>query len=1414
MVTSSTSHLPYPKSWDEFEDICADLFQWEWNDNNTVRYGRQGQRQDGVDIYGRPDGVRYAGVQCKGKRKFPPPPLKISEINAEVEKAKAFVPALTELTIATAADDGGELQDHARRLTQQHAVLGLFSVNVIGWGELSRRITQHSHLLEKHFSFVGVQTLSKKIDALPRAIVEAIRDETAAGHAVPSIFSGGAEASIAQALERDLSMRYESAVRRSLTPEAGKIDEFQALADNALEQQYSAVSPALRRRVLLRAARSAAVRGSVARAEALLEAAEYLIGEDSDVPARARIAEAQGDINAALAILRDCLNPDCRSTLFNVLFRARGHDAALEWYNEEKLSTPLLTIYGVHTLVLCHLQKNDIEGIRNALDALTPDQAAEAPFFLSIRASALMASVVPGPERDGIIAGLPLDVRRVHVAINESDAAIRLDKAAADLASFLSLAATLGLKEAKRIAEAYVTWCDLLHPHRKLTGLERLRKEMADPKAALSRVQFAFAYDSEFQPEKMVQYLARREELGGLDDLELRAKLVLLLHADDPGAVATLIAKYRPQFEAGYPAGSMICIEIQALAMAGEATSARVIFEAHRHEFPSEVLAGLEAEVAKAEGVDPVAADLRAYQITNTTETLRSLLGSVIRKSDHRAIARYSEELYLRTGDLQDVARAAQAFINLGDGKEFVRVMEARPLLKERKPGLARQYGWELFRMGRLKTAKEIADSLPNLSTTERDLQLEIAIAIESGEWESLAVPLAAYLENTSKYSGIELIRAAHLAQASGSGPMMDLLNAAIVKADTDPNVWLGAYRLIMEEGLEEDVPQAHEWFQRAFTLSGADGPVQRYELKDLIPQQHEWNKRTLSISASIVQGDVPFIIAAEGLRTTVTDIFLRNLVRNAALTDARNRVALSLFSGNRAPVACGELTCLAFDISSLLVLGWLGLLSAIFRVFEKIALPATVLTELFDGRRRVQRFQKSRIRRAEQIQQAIARGRIKVVRCAVRANDPLNDEVGLEFAALVRAAEDAKGVVLRPAPVHRPGLDQIDAIVCDKTESLTDMQTLLAVLVDRGAVDESTEQTAKAYFDLHDSRWPNAAQPKLAEPLYIDDVALAYLQYTGLFDIVMNVFKDVRVDSEIEREVLSVIDHSRHVTETLSKIDEMRVVIRDANAAGKVVFGPRRVEREEDEDGISLSTLHLLSDLTGADAVVCDDRSLNKESFAQDLAGKRVRCLTTLDLIEELHSRRTISDAERRMYRHKLRTGGATLMPVEGNEIAVAAMRSGASRSAELKAIVESIDLARVAEIPRFPREAPWFASLNMTVRVAIFEIWKAEKDFDRAAMFSDQVMDLLPRLEDWIVCWRDTPPPDWVEAVTRISVASLSIPVELEDEAATSAYNQWLERRVLEPLRSTAPERYRGIVANIKDFIERAREDHDEAE
>ena len=93
MPSHTTAKLPMSKSWDEFENICADVIKKIWKDDYIIHNGCSGQKQNGVDIYGKP--VRYngdyCGVQCKNKK------TDLSEIKEEVSKAESFKPELKEL---------------------------------------------------------------------------------------------------------------------------------------------------------------------------------------------------------------------------------------------------------------------------------------------------------------------------------------------------------------------------------------------------------------------------------------------------------------------------------------------------------------------------------------------------------------------------------------------------------------------------------------------------------------------------------------------------------------------------------------------------------------------------------------------------------------------------------------------------------------------------------------------------------------------------------------------------------------------------------------------------------------------------------------------------------------------------------------------------------------------------------------------------------------------------------------------------------------------------------------------------------------------------------------------------------------------------------------------------------------------
>jgi hypothetical protein len=151
--TPTTSEIPIPKSWDEFEDIVADIYVREWADKHLQRNGRAGQRQNGVDIFGRPayaNGLR-AGIQCKRleERK-----LTSATIKAEVKKAESFEPPLFEFIVVTTDKRDALVQKAVRVLNDERTNDGKFAVHVVFWEDVCSKLASIGNydLLIKHFA--------------------------------------------------------------------------------------------------------------------------------------------------------------------------------------------------------------------------------------------------------------------------------------------------------------------------------------------------------------------------------------------------------------------------------------------------------------------------------------------------------------------------------------------------------------------------------------------------------------------------------------------------------------------------------------------------------------------------------------------------------------------------------------------------------------------------------------------------------------------------------------------------------------------------------------------------------------------------------------------------------------------------------------------------------------------------------------------------------------------------------------------------------------------------------------------------------------------------------------------------------------------------------------------------------------
>ena len=216
MSSLLNKQIPPPASWDEFEDMCCDLWRLLWNNPNAQKNGRQGQAQAGVDVYGQPDGgSEWAGVQCKGKDNYAEKTLTEKELRDEVDKAKKFTHPITkEYVMATTGLRDAKIQKVAREITQKHQKEGLFPVHVWFWEDIRKKLAEYDGLIKKYYPDLYATTVGNvQIDRMEQMLEEL----TTPG--VSETSNAEMEVEVLQRVEQDRGLLRESIVAEALTSE-------------------------------------------------------------------------------------------------------------------------------------------------------------------------------------------------------------------------------------------------------------------------------------------------------------------------------------------------------------------------------------------------------------------------------------------------------------------------------------------------------------------------------------------------------------------------------------------------------------------------------------------------------------------------------------------------------------------------------------------------------------------------------------------------------------------------------------------------------------------------------------------------------------------------------------------------------------------------------------------------------------------------------------------------------------------------------------------------------------------------------------------------------------------------------------------------------------------------------------------
>lgn len=146
-----TLSFPPPKNWDDFESLTSQVARYKLA-GEFDRYGRQGQKQSGVDIYGYDYEDVLTGIQCKHKGNAKSRSGKVvtdltdKMIDGEVRLADNFNPALKVFIIATTSFRDIAIQDHINGINEARRGGSLPKVGLWTWETFEEEINRHSIL--------------------------------------------------------------------------------------------------------------------------------------------------------------------------------------------------------------------------------------------------------------------------------------------------------------------------------------------------------------------------------------------------------------------------------------------------------------------------------------------------------------------------------------------------------------------------------------------------------------------------------------------------------------------------------------------------------------------------------------------------------------------------------------------------------------------------------------------------------------------------------------------------------------------------------------------------------------------------------------------------------------------------------------------------------------------------------------------------------------------------------------------------------------------------------------------------------------------------------------------------------------------------------------------------------------------
>ncbi|MEL7282563.1 MAG: hypothetical protein AAGK79_19585, partial [Pseudomonadota bacterium] len=1300
MPTPSTIDLPPPSSWDEFEVICADLWSEIWGDRDTQLYGRRGQRQNGVDIRGVDRQNKQCGAQCKGKRNWPLSKLTTDEIDSEIAKAKKFHPKLDEFILLTTAPNDVTVQDHVASLNKSKSGSIGFRVEVYSWDEIRRRLSNYPNLLQKHYP--GIFRTPVAAEVFDKEV------ETHLSRIISARFFGGFD-----------------------TEQSAK-----QLSERLAHGDLVDASPTTRMVGLAWCARLLSVSNRNS-AQSALKSAKSLGNCDEITIAEAFLDAADDRVSDALASLNEIDTSEARSAALIVQLNHVGPSDAIRWSAEAGYGWNDYDNGGRTRLILSASETGNWNLLETCLEALAKANESLTPALASVSARASLQLALPEEMRASLDHSPPFFAREFRLsstvrADSYRDQAIRLYQVASRKLR------AIGLDGSALIQEDFELWLKLSATSTREDAKTELRAHLKDRALRMRRANLALQFGVEIDRDQLLKELDQEiaRSGGGSVDTGCTA-LAVALTASSPKAALFEFRKRRSTIEKAIAEENLLGLEIELLARSEMGVEARHLLNSKCELLGDGKADDLDRMIRVAEGADPSALLRAQYEEDNNLQTLAHLVDELFDSQAWETCHRYSAELFERTESFVDAKRHIRVLTETKRFSDAVKVLDAHPhLLEDRE--LGKVFSWSLYEIGDVVRSIKVAEGL---LSNEHDPELSRMLTnayVAKGNWEKLPQQIENTWDNRVQLSAQELLQAAQMAQVTGHSREKELVRAAVAKSETDGFAFAGAYFLASKGGWEES-DEVASWLQRAISLSDDNGPMYRADLREIVDKQLGWNEHATRTVDTFRASQCPIFVAAEALNRHLVDFTLSRSEANQSEDKRSSVIAIPSFSGKRQPVAVGE-TDVGLDATSLMTLLSIRMLESVFEHFEQVNLPHSTMGWLLEEISEVRYHQPSRIERAETLCQLILDGKVTVRSAHPFRVTKLEQEIGNELAALVGNADSdrSKGgqaFVVRGFPISRVGsLGDETANLSGWDHLFVSTSSAVEFLHEEGRISTKARDTALEYLALQEASWPEEIAISSGSNCYLDDLTVSHLQHLNLLDLFCSCAVNVIIDEATQSEAMALRKHKQHLSKVETSLVELRQTLSREISAGRVTLLANDSGEDEFDDKRRLwshPTMSVFGSLSSPDAIVVDDRFLNRHATAERSNGRSM-VYSTLDILKTLQTNKGISDDDYFRALNKLRQRGHLFVPLEMEElrayVSEVTVKEGQLRVGRNLLQIQAYYLfARFSECLTVPDDMHWLLRSNRVVNDIIREQWKGAKDLQLSRAISSWLFSLV---------------------------------------------------------------------------------------